>query len=148
MKKEKLYSFVYALVLGLILISTSISAQYASLDSRVDFDKKFVTLSTETEGVTATEKNIAAIEEISFQIKKELNFLKEQLNLQLTGEALLEVKVNADGEITNAKVTRGGNYDLNVILVDIVKDLKKVSPVVVNGIPQARVLWIPIKFKN
>ena len=95
MKKEKIYSLTYALILGLILVGTSVSAQYASANTTGI--AKYLGVAEFTPAKAAVEVetvNKAAIKEISSELKSELDFLKNKIDIVLEDDALVEVSIS------------------------------------------------------
>ncbi len=146
MKKEKMYGLAYALVLGLILVGTSLSGQLAYANTTIDHDMelKFVEV---PENFTAS-VNTTAITEISQEIREKLNFFKNKIDLEFTGEALVEVVITKEGYIKKARVIDGKNRDLNRLIESIVADIGQVTPISYDGVAKERVIRIPVKFRK
>lgn len=142
MKKEKFYSIAYAFVLTLILVGTSLSAQYASLDM-----SDFAVISTLTEETTTATWNTKAIDEISTQLKGQLDFYNEVLDIPFYEDALIRVDLTEEGKIVLAEVVEGGNSNLNRLIVNIINKIDRVTPIAKDGQPLAETIWIPLKFK-
>ena len=142
MKKEKFYSIAYAFVLTLILVGTSLSAQYASLNT-----EKFSFGELETYSPDEVTYNIQALKEISVHLKNQLEFYNEVLELNFSDDAIVQVELAATGEIITAEVINGGNKNLNQIMVNTIKKMDIVTPITRDGEAIAETVYIPVKFR-
>ena len=142
MKKGKYLSIALAMVFTAILLGTSAYGQYAY---NADFAPRIFTEKVDKKKTTIDTRGI---EEISLQIKNELDFQKERMDVTLEGELTVEILIAKNGTIEDARVIKGDNTNLNMLVESIVFDMEAVTPIAYNGMTKRKVVRIPIIFRK
>ena len=145
MKKEKIYSFIYGLVLASILVSTTLSGQFAYVGSSNAHPEYVDAISTDGEDIKI---NTKAIKTISTHLKSELDILKNRVDLNLVGEVIVAVSIEKDGNIESVEILGEGHVQFEKLVRDIISKIDKVEPITYDGVAKDKVVWIPLQLNE
>jgi len=145
MKKEKLYSLAYGLVLVFILVGSSLSAQYAYVNTNTDDIN--LTFDDIVEKVDAN-VNTAGIKTISTTLKQKLDILKRRVELENYGDITVAVSIDKYGDIQSVNLVDSGDKKIEGVIKDIIMEIRTVEPITYNGVARDKVVWIPVKFES
>ena len=141
MKKERIYSAVYGLVLALTLIATTVMGQVA-YNTAQPSDVGFETEKSEKLALNVVNVNTAAIITISNHLKAKISDVKERVGIDEKGTWIVELTVTKNGEITSTSVSR--NDRVGKLIFDIVSELEEVEPITYNGVAKEKTIQIPV----
>ena len=141
MKKEKIYSSVYGLVLLFTLVATSMMGQYAytSISNPSEFELENTSVIS-AEKVTAI--NTSAINTISNHLKKKISLVNKRIGIDEKGTWIVEVVISKEGFIKKSEVSRDDN--VGTLIKNYLNEIEKVEPITYNGIAKERTIRIPI----
>lgn len=109
--------------------------------------------STEMEMPTANENpaavttDVRAVKELSNKMKKYLRLPDRVIEVNMSGRALFNVHVDADGKIAEVETVQSLGGDVDDSIIRAIKRVKKVKPLVINGKKQARTIQLPVVIK-
>jgi len=140
MKKERIYSTVYGLILVFTLAATSMMGQMAyntaqPTDVMIDYSEV-------KSAVIVANVNTTAIATISNHLKTKITDLKERIGISESGTWIVEVTISKLGEIKSTTVSR--NDRVGDLIQDIISDISEVEPITYNGVAKEKTIQIPV----
>ncbi len=101
--------------------------------------------SAETPAMIATDTR--AIKELSDKMKRYLKLPERVFEFNISGRAMFNVYVDANGKITQVETLESLGSDVDNSIVKALQRVKKVKPLVINGKKQARTIQLPVVIK-
>jgi len=137
--------YFITLSLALLITATSgVTAFAQALEAPIYASVK-TTVSTTA---AKAKNNTTAFQEIVSQLKDDVSYPHEQMSYRNELTVLVEVQVGKDGKISKSLVHNATSPELVTQIESSLKELKKVTPVMIDGQQKSRTLMIPLVFKK
>lgn len=149
MKKERIYTIIYGLLLLLLLFGTSAYGQYAYTITTDPLGELQIETSTEESYMAPLDVvNTEGVKTISIFLKNKIKTIKTRVSLNTEGSVTISVNIDKEGNVTPLSVVNGENLAIGNMLLGYIKDINRVEPITYNGVPKEKTIQIPVIFEK